>query len=101
MQIVPTRDHLYICVEKPAQETKTSSGLILKTQTVQNQTIGNVLACGEGRILQDGTLLPLPFKVGDKIIFYDFAGVKIYPENPSPNTDYFIIKANDVIAILN
>lgn len=100
MKVIPVRDHLYISVKRPTQETKTQSGIILKNQVVQNQTIAEIIGIGEGRILEDGTIMPSGFQVGDKIIFYDYAGVVIRPEDGEPDKDYLIIKSNDVIAIL-
>lgn len=98
--IIPVRDHLLIEVENPKKESATKSGIILKTETVQKQTIAKVLAVGEGRMLEDGRILPCSINVGDKVLFYDYAGVVVYPKNQEADKSYLIIKQNDIIAIV-
>lgn len=98
--IIPVRDHILIQIKNPAQEQKTNSGIILKTQTVQRQTIGKVLAVGEGRLLEDGSLLPCSVQAGDQVIFYDYAGVVVQPSHQEADTTYLIIKQNDILAIV-
>ena len=98
--IVPVRDHILIEVENPKKESSTASGIILKTQTVQKQTIGKVLAIGEGRMLENGETLPCIVKPDDKVIFYDYAGVMVFPKNQEADKSYLIIKQNDILAVV-
>lgn len=98
--IQPVRDHILIEIEKPVQEAKTQSGIILKTQTPQRRTIGKVIATGNGRMLDNGQTMPIDICVGDEVIFYDYAGVTVSVPDQEPNKDYLIIKQNDVMAIV-
>ena len=56
-----------------------------------------MVAVGPGRILENGNLLPMSLKVGDKILFKKYApdGVKI------DNEEYLILTESEVIAIIN
>lgn len=99
--IQPVRDHILIAIEKVSQEAKTTSGIILKAPVAQRRTIGEVVAIGKGRTLDNGTTLSSEVCIGDEIIFYDYAGIAINGPDQDPNKDYLIIKQNDVIAIVS
>lgn len=100
--IQPSRDHILIKTFTPEAETTTNSGIIIKSsQTERCQTIAEVVAVGEGRILEDGKIIPLNVKPGDQVIYYDFAGVMIKAKDQEANVSYLIIKQNDIIAIIN
>lgn len=98
--IQPVRDHILIEVQRPAQEAKTQSGIILKTQAPQKRTIGKVIAVGKGRVLDSGQVLTSDIGVGDEVIFYDYAGVMVSAADQDADKDYLIIKQNDVMAIV-
>lgn len=101
MILQPTGDNIVLLLPKQEtkREEKTASGLILMTnKTEQNsrKDIADVVAVGEGRRLNNGTLLPMSIKEGDKVLFNKYAGTEIIIEE---NT-YLIIKECDVLAIL-
>lgn len=98
--IQPVRDHILIEVQRPVQEAKTQSGIILKTQAPQRRTIGKVIAVGKGRVLENGQVISSDICVGDEVIFYDYAGVMVNAPNQDATKDYLIIKQNDVMAIV-
>lgn len=94
-EIIPTGDNLVIEVQRIEKEEETKSGIILtstKEEVISN--IGKVIAIGEGRLLQDGTLSKLNFEKDDKVIFNLFAGTEVEINNKK----LLIIKANDILA---
>lgn len=101
MNITPVHDNLIVELEIEKKEEKTASGIILtnagKSEQMLRKQEGTVIAVGEGRRLNDGTLLPSTAKVGEKILFNKFAGTEI----ESDEHKYLIIKESDILAILN
>ena len=93
MNIKPLYDN--VLLEKEKTEDKTASGIILSTKE-KEQAYANVVAVGEGTY-QDGKLVPLPVKPGDKVLYkkYSTTDVKIEKE------EYLLISAKDILAIVN
>lgn len=81
------------------QEVKSDSGLTYtKNMSVSSNTslVGEVIAVGQGRLLADGTLVPLVVKVGDKVIYSKMTG-ESYNDGKD---DYTILSESNVLAIL-
>lgn len=81
------------------QEIKSSTGLsYTKNMSISaNSTmIGTVVAIGEGRLLSDGTIIPLKVKVGDKVVFSKMQGDN-YNDG---NKDYTILSESMILLIL-
>lgn len=64
-----------------ATEQKTEGGLILAPSAQQLNDVFEVLAVGEGKKDDDGNLVPLKCKVGDKIVLTRYGGVEEYHVN--------------------
>jgi chaperonin GroES len=92
--IIPIRDRLL--VKKIEDELKTKTGLILSDDTKERPTKGTVLACGEGRLNDDGKLLPMIIKLGDTILYPKYAGHPIKVDNE----EYLILDEDEVLGIL-
>ena len=60
----------------------------------QPQT-GVVLAVGEGKLDKEGTLVPVPVKVGDKVIYGKYGGTEIHVDGE----DVLIVRADDLYAV--
>lgn len=101
MIIQPIGDNIVVklpIIEKP-RETTTESGIVLMnnnaTEQSLRQDIADVIATGEGRTLNNGTVLPLRVKAGDQVIYNKFAGTEVVVEDEK----YLIIKECDILAI--
>lgn len=96
MNIKPIGDNIILKLENKEQEKQTVSGILL-VSSEQNvrKDVAIVAAVGEGRILNNGTVLPSRVKVGDKVIFNKYAGTEI----ESGQEKYLIIKESDILAI--
>lgn len=82
---------------KVQKEEKKQSLIIIPNETEKRSNIGEVVGVGQGRILQNGTTIPLPVHVGDRILFTQYAG---FPISLGDDQEYTIISENDVIGIL-
>lgn len=92
--IRPLQDR--IIVRRATAETKTKSGIIIPDTAKEKPQEGEVIAVGNGKRKEDGTVIPLDVKKGDKIIFGKYAGneVKIDGE------EYVIMNESDVMGII-
>jgi chaperonin GroES len=83
-----------IIAQKVVQEQK-KGGLILPDSS-QDQIIFEVVAVGPGKMTDQGSMIPQPVKVSDHILIEKYAGQEVTLDEE----DYIILKADDVIAVL-
>jgi chaperonin GroES len=84
-------------VVKPSdKEEKTKSGILLPDTAKEKPQEGTVEAVGTGRILDNGTKVPMELKVGDKILYAKYAGNEIKVDE----IEYLIVSEKDVLAIV-
>jgi chaperonin GroES len=93
MNIKPLADYVVV---KAVIDEVTKSGIILPdTVSKERPQQGEIVAAGEGKILENGQRSPMSVKVGDKVMF------RGYPQEVKiEGQDYLIIKESDVVAII-
>ena len=94
MDIRPLHDR--IIVEHLEEETKTAGGLIIPDTAKEKPQQGKVIAVGKGKKTEDGKILPLDVKVGDKILFGKYAGTEIKIEGK----EYLMMREDDVLGVV-
>ena len=72
MKIRPLHDR--VIVKRLEAETKTASGIIIPDAATEKPDQGEIVAIGNGKIGDDGKLLPMNVKVGDKVLFGKYSG---------------------------
>ena len=75
MKIRPLYDN--VVIKRKEEETVTSGGIVLPGSAKEQPNQGEVVAVGEGKLLEDGTVRPLQVKAGDKVVFGQYSGSKI------------------------
>ena len=75
MKFVPLHDR--ILVRRVGEQETTAGGLILPDTAKDKPQEAEVLAVGKGKIKEDGTVLPLDVKAGDRVVFGKYAGAEI------------------------
>ena len=86
-----------IVVKRIAEdEEKTAGGIIIPDSAKEKPQQGEVVAVGKGKRLEDGKLVPLEVKVGDKILFGKYWG----SEAPKLGEEYLIMREDEVLGIL-
>ena len=94
MLIRPLRDRVLI---KRIEEQETLKGGIIIPDTAKEKSQeGEVVALGRGRILENGSLVPLDVKEGDRILFGKYAGTEVRVDNQ----DYLILREDEISGIL-
>jgi chaperonin GroES len=95
MKLRPLHDRLLV---RRIEEKETAKGGIIIPDTAKEKPQeGEVLAVGNGKILENGTKLALEVKVGNKILFGKYAGTDTKIEGE----EVLILREDDVLAILS
>ena len=74
MKIKPLGDRVVI-KPSPAEE-KTRGGIILPDTAKEKPVVGEVVAAGPGRKADDGKLVPMDLKAGDKVLYGKYSGIR-------------------------
>ncbi len=94
MNLKPLGDRVVV---KPVEkEERTKSGIVLPDTAKEKPQEGIVEAVGTGRILDNGTKIPMELKVGDKILYAKYAG----NEFKIDEIEYLIVSEKHVLAIV-
>ena len=94
MKFSPLHDRVLL---KPiAAETKTKAGIIIPDTAQEKPMPGEVVAVGKGKRLEDGRLLPIGVKVGDKVIYGKWSGTEV----KLSGVDHVILKEEDLFGIV-
>ncbi len=94
MKIRPLQDR--IVVRRIEEEEKTKGGIIIPDTAKEKPIEGEVLAVGNGKVLDSGKLQPLTVKAGDRILFGKYSGTEIKIEGE----DHLILREDDVLGII-
>jgi len=94
MKIQPLGDR--ILVEVLEAKEKTKGGILLPDTAREKPQEAKVIAAGKGRISDDGKVIALEVKAGDKILFGKYSGTEITVDDK----EYLIMKEEDVLAIV-
>ena len=94
MNIRPLHDR--IIVERLEEETTTASGIIIPDSAKEKPQQGNVIAVGKGKLTEDGKVLPLDVKVGDKVLFGKYSGTEVKIEG----NEYLMMREDDVLGVV-
>lgn len=95
MNIKPLSDYLVV---KAVTEEVTKSGIVLPdTVSKERPQQGEVVAVGEGKMLETGQRAPMSVKVGDKVMFKKYSPDEVKIEGQ----EYLIIREGDVVAVIN
>jgi len=94
MNVRPLADRLL--VKRLEEETTSRGGIIIPDTAKERPLTGEVLAVGTGKRLEDGTLVPLDVKKGDKVLFGKYAGTEIKVHG----VDHLILREDEILGVL-
>ena len=94
-KLTPLADRVVV---KPTEEEEvTKSGIVLPYSAKERPQKGAVIAAGPGRVLEDGSRLPMDVKVGQTVLYAKYAGTEFKLEDE----ELLILRESDVLAIVN
>ena len=94
MKIRPLHDR--VIVRRLEEERKTAGGIVIPDSAKEKPIQGEVLAVGNGKVLENGQVKALDVKVGDKILFGKYSGneVKVGDE------ELLVLREEDIMGVV-
>ncbi len=94
MKIRPLHDRLV--VKRHTEQERTKGGLYIPDSAKERPVEGEVVAIGNGKMLEDGNVRPLSTKVGDRVLFGKYAGSEVKLEDD----EYLILREEEIFAVI-
>ncbi|MFP5344231.1 MAG: co-chaperone GroES [Gammaproteobacteria bacterium] len=88
--------HDRVVVRRLEEELKTLGGIVIPETAAEKPSKGEVIAVGNGKILENGTVRPLDVKVGDKVLFGKYSGTEIKLDGK----EFVVMSESDIMAVL-
>jgi len=88
--------HDRVIVRRIEEQETVKGGLIIPDTAKEKSQEGQVVAVGKGKVLENGSLLPLEVKEGDRVLFGKFSGSEVRVADQ----DYLILREDDIIGIV-
>lgn len=84
-------------IKEEKQSNKTNSGIVVQGRDKEPTYRGEVIAVGNGAMLENGTRVPLDVKVGDKVVYTAFSGSPIVDKGET----FLILNERDILCVLD
>jgi chaperonin GroES len=95
MAIKPLADRVVV---KPSEaEEKTSGGIILPDTAKEKPQEGTVIAVGPGKVSDNGTIVPMEVKIGDKVLYGKYSGTEVTIKGD----EHLIMRESDILAVIS
>jgi len=94
MNVRPLRDR--VVVKRLEEQEQKVGGIIIPDTAKEKPQQGRVVAVGNGRVSDEGKVIPLDVKVGDTILFGKYSGTEIKLEG----TEYLIVREEEILGII-
>ncbi len=94
MKVRPLGDR--VLVKRLEEEEKTKGGIIIPDTAKEKPQQGKIVAVGNGRTTEDGKVIPLSVKVGEKVLFQKYSGSDIKIEGE----EYLILREEEILGII-
>jgi chaperonin GroES len=94
MTIKPLHDK--VLIKRVGEEEKTKGGIIIPDTAKEKPQEGKIVACGQGKRTEDGKLLPMQVKKGDRILFAKYAGTEVKVNGE----EHVILSEDEILGIL-
>jgi chaperonin GroES len=94
MKIRPLHDR--VIVKRLEAERTTASGIVIPDSAGEKPDQGEVLAVGNGKILEDGKVRPLSVKVGDRVLFGKYAGQSVKVDGE----ELLVVREEDLFGVI-
>jgi chaperonin GroES len=94
MKIRPLQDR--VIVQRVEEEEKTKGGIIIPDTAKEKPQEGKVVAVGKGKVGDDGKVIPLDVKAGDRILFGKYSGTEVKIDGE----DLLIMREDDILGVI-
>ncbi len=94
MKLRPLHDR--VIVKRTEEERKTPGGIVIPDSATEKPIRGEVLAVGNGKILENGEVRNLDVKVGDKVLFGKYSGTEVKVDEQ----EVLVMREDDIMAVI-
>ena len=94
MNIKPLFDR--VVIKRMEEEKMSAGGIVIPDSATEKPIKGEVIAVGEGKTLDNGSLRAPKVKVGDKVLFGKYSGTEVKLDG----NDLLVVKEDDIFAVL-
>jgi chaperonin GroES len=94
MRLTPLHDR--VIVKRIEEEEKTAGGIIIPDTAKEKPQQGKIIAVGQGSMLENGQIIPMTVKEGDRILFGKYSGTEIQIDGE----EHLIMREDDILAIV-
>jgi chaperonin GroES len=94
MKIRPLQDRVLVKRVEAAEEVR--GGIVIPDTAKEKPQEGEIIAVGNGKVLDNGTKVELTVKVGDKVLFGKYSGSDVKLDDE----EYLIMREDDILGIL-
>ena len=94
MKIRPLHDR--VVVKRLEQEQKSAGGIVIPDNAAEKPDQGEVLAVGNGKVLEDGKTRPLDVKVGYRILFGKYSGTTVKVDGD----ELLVMREDDIMGVI-
>jgi chaperonin GroES len=94
MKIRPLHDR--VIVKRLEDERKTASGIVIPDTAAEKPDQGEVIAVGNGKILDDGKVREMAVKVGDRVLFGKYAGQTVKVDGQ----ELLVMREEDIVGVV-
>lgn len=94
MNLRPLEDRVIVRVKEEAEQIQ--GGIVLPESAAKKPQEGEVLAVGPGKTTDEGKVVPVDVKVGDKVVFAKYGGTEV----KVGDDEVMILRADDILAVI-
>ena len=92
--IRPLQDR--VLIKRVKEEEKSKGGIIIPDTAKEKPIEGEVIAVGNGKVMEDGKIRPLDVKVGDTVLFGKYSGTEVKIDGE----DRLILREDDILGVI-
>lgn len=94
MNIRPLHDR--VVVRRMEEERTTAGGIVIPDSATEKPIQGEIIAVGNGKILDNGEARPLDVKVGDRVLFGKYSGTEVKLDGQ----DFLVMREDDIMGVV-
>ncbi len=94
MKIRPLHDR--VIVKRLEEERTSPGGIVIPDSAAEKPIRGEVVAVGNGKVLDNGQVRMLDLKVGEKVLFGKYSGTEVKVDG----VEYLVMREDDIMAVL-